>query len=162
MPSPKESIDSCRTSLNVAIFATPKHQGRRRSDTVTGAVWVALGSGLGGMARYAISGAVAVRVGETFPWGTMVVNVFGCFVIGALAALIAPGGSLPGDPTLRELGVIGLCGGYTTFSSVSLQTLTLAREGEWARALANIGASIALCLVAVWVGFAVAARFSGG
>lgn len=128
---------------------------------MTGAAWVALGSGLGGMARYAISGVVARRIGETFPWGTMAVNVSGCFIIGGLAAVIAPGGMLPEDATLRELGVVGLCGGYTTFSSVSLQTLTLAREGEWARALANIAASIALCLLTVWAGFTVMKVFSG-
>lgn len=127
-----------------------------------GAAWVALGSAVGGMARYGISGYVATRIGETFPWGTLVVNVSGSFVIGVLAALAAPAGSLPGDITVRTLGIIGLCGGYTTFSSFSLQTLTLAREGQWGRALGNIAASVGFCLLAVWAGFALGAFIFGG
>lgn len=127
-----------------------------------GAVWVALGSALGGMTRYAVSGAVATRIGETFPWGTLVVNTSGSCVIGLFAALVAPAGSLPGDLTTRQFVIIGLCGGYTTFSSFSLQTLNLARDGEWARALGNIAASVALCLIAVWAGFALGAFISGG
>ena len=128
---------------------------------VTGPIWVALGSALGGMARYGVSGIVANRVGETFPWGTLVVNVSGCFVIGVFAAVIAPGGPLAGSLTVRELVLVGLCGGYTTFSSFSLQTLALARDGEWAWALGNIGGSVALCLLAVWLGFAAGALLPG-
>ena len=118
---------------------------------------VVIGSALGGMARYGISGAVARRVGETFPWGTLVVNVSGSFVIGVFAALVAPGGALAGDRMAGAFVMAGLCGGYTTFSSFSLQTLNLARDGEWRRALANIVASVALCLLAVWTGFVLAA-----
>jgi CrcB protein len=114
------------------------------------------------MTRYAVSGAVATRIGETFPWGTLVVNISGSFVIGLFAALVAPAGPLPGDLTARQFVIIGLCGGYTTFSSFSLQTLSLARDGEWARALGNIAASVALCLIAVWAGFALGAFISGG
>ena len=127
-----------------------------------GPAWVALGSALGGMARYGISGLVANRIGETFPWGTLVVNVSGALVIGTFAALVAPAGALPGDLTVRQLVIIGLCGGYTTFSSFSLQTLNLARDAQWARALANIAASVILCLLAVWAGFVLGAFFSGG
>ncbi|HZB90109.1 MAG TPA: fluoride efflux transporter CrcB [Stellaceae bacterium] len=127
-----------------------------------GAAWVALGSAVGGMARYGVSGYVATRIGETFPWGTLVVNVSGCLVIGAFAALIAPAGALPGDVSVRALVIIGICGGYTTFSSFSLQTLTLAREGQWRHALGNIAASVGFCLLAVWAGFALGAFISGG
>lgn len=127
-----------------------------------GPAWVALGSALGGMARYGISGLVANRIGETFPWGTLVVNVSGALVIGTFAALVAPAGALPGDLTVRQLVIVGLCGGYTTFSSFSLQTLSLARDAQWARALGNIAASVLLCLLAVWAGFALGAFFSGG
>lgn len=127
-----------------------------------GPAWVALGSALGGMARYGISGFVANRIGETFPWGTLVVNVSGALVIGTFAALVAPAGALPGDLTVRQLVIVGLCGGYTTFSSFSLQTLSLARDAQWARALGNIAASVLLCLLAVWAGFALGAFFSGG
>jgi CrcB protein len=128
---------------------------------MTGQLWVALGSALGGMARYGISGVVARRIGETFPWGTLVVNVSGCLVIGVFAAIIAPGGALAGGLTVRQLVLIGLCGGYTTFSSFSLQTLALARDGDWGRALGNIAASVALCLLAVWAGFAAGAFIPG-
>lgn len=125
-------------------------------------VWVALGSAVGGVARYAVSGAVATRIGEIFPWGTLVVNVSGCLVIGICAAIVAPSGALPGDATMRELMIIGLCGGYTTFSSFSLQTLNLARDGEWVRAAGNIAASTGVCLIAVWAGIVAGTTWFGG
>ena len=125
-------------------------------------VWVIIGSALGGMARYGISGAVARRIGEIFPWGTLAVNVSGSFVIGLFAALVAPGGALGGERMAGAFVMTGLCGGYTTFSSFSLQTLNLARDGEWPRVLANIVASTALCLLAVWAGFALGAFIPGG
>lgn len=123
--------------------------------------WIAIGSALGGMARYGVSGMVARRIGETFPWGTLVVNVSGCFVIGIFAALTAAGGVLAGELTARQFVMIGICGGYTTFSSFSLQTLTLARDGEWPRVLGNIAASVAFCVLAVWAGIASGALISG-
>jgi len=129
---------------------------------MTGQLWVALGSALGGMARYGVSGIVASRIGEVFPWGTLVVNVSGGFVIGVSAAIIAPSGAVAGSIAVRQLVMIGLCGGYTTFSSFSLQTLALARNGEWGRVLGNIAASVALCLLAVWAGFAAGAFIPGG
>jgi CrcB protein len=119
--------------------------------------WMINGSALGGMARYGMSGAMARRIGEAFPWGELVVNVSGSFVIGVFAALVASGGALAGAFVMT-----GLCGGYTTFSSFSLQTLNLARDGEWPRALANIVASAAFCLLAVWAGFALGALTPGG
>jgi fluoride exporter len=124
--------------------------------------WVIIGSALGGMARYGMSGAVARRIGETFPWGTLAVNVSGSFVIGLFAALVAPSGALAGERMAGAFVMIGLCGGYTTFSSFSLQTLNLARDGEWPRTLANIVASAALCLLAVWAGFALGTFTPGG
>lgn len=123
---------------------------------------IAVGSALGGMARYWCSGVVARRTGEVFPWGTMAVNVLGSFVIGLFAALTAPGGALAGDGTVVAFVMVGLCGGYTTFSSFSLQTLNLARGGEWRRAFGNIVASVVLCLVSVGLGFAAAALTMGG
>jgi CrcB protein len=127
-----------------------------------GVAWVAVGSALGGMARYGLSGFVANRIGETFPWGTLIVNVSGAFVIGLFAALVAPGGVLPGDATVRQFAIVGLCGGYTTFSSFSLQTLNLARDGEWGRVFGNIAASVAFCVLAVWAGIALGALIFGG
>jgi len=119
-------------------------------------VWVALGGALGTTARYWLSGAVARAVGETFPWGTMVINIGGSFVIGFFGALTGPDGRWFVGSTARQFVMIGICGGYTTFSSFSLQTLNLANDGEWFRAGANIGLSVALCLIAVWVGVALA------
>jgi fluoride exporter len=127
-----------------------------------GLAWVAVGSALGGMARYGLSGFVANRIGETFPWGTLVVNVSGALIIGLLAALVAPGSALPGDESVRQFAIIGICGGYTTFSSFSLQTLNLARDGEWGRVFGNIAASVAFCILAVWAGFALGAFMFGG
>lgn len=115
-------------------------------------IWVSLGGAIGSAARFWISGLVAQRYGQTFPLGTLAVNVTGSFVIGAFAALTDPDGRLLASPSLREFFMIGICGGYTTFSSFSLQTLTLAQEGEWLRAVLNSVASFALCLLAVWIG----------
>jgi len=114
---------------------------------------VFFGSALGGMARYLLSNAVARRIGETFPWGTLLVNVSGCFVIGALAAVTADNGSIAGHLGAREFLAIGFCGGYTTFSSFSLQTLNLVRDGDWRRAGFNVTGSVVACFVATWCGF---------
>ncbi|MBI1778259.1 MAG: fluoride efflux transporter CrcB [Proteobacteria bacterium] len=115
-------------------------------------LWVALGSALGGTARYWASGFIASQFGETFPWGTIIVNVTGSFVIGLFGALGLPEGRFILDPSLRIFVMVGICGGYTTFSSFSLQTLNLVRDGEWLYAGANILYSVVLCLVAVWLG----------
>ncbi|MGC1353355.1 MAG: fluoride efflux transporter CrcB [Xanthobacteraceae bacterium] len=119
-------------------------------------VWVALGGALGTTARYWLSGVVARSVGETFPWGTMVINISGSFVIGFFGVLTGPDGRWFVGSNARQFVMIGICGGYTTFSSFSLQTLNLANDGEWVRAGANIGLSVALCLIAVWVGVVLA------
>lgn len=113
---------------------------------------VALGSALGGVGRFWLSGFTAQRVGETFPWGTLVVNVSGSFAIGLFAALTGPDGRWIVSPRLSYFFMAGLCGGYTTFSSFSLQTLKLAQEGQALYAVANVAASVVVCLVAVWLG----------
>ena len=122
-------------------------------DTISGVMWVTLGSVLGGTARFWLSGFVARRVGETFPWGTVVVNVSGAFLLGILAASAASHGIFAG---LRpwQFAAIGILGTYTTVSSCSLQTLALARDGEMMRAAGNIVLSLSLCLLAVAAGFA--------
>jgi len=120
---------------------------------------VALGGAFGGIGRYAVSGLVARRWGETFPWGTLVVNVTGACLIGVLAALLlSPGDHAMLRPTLWLGFVIGVLGSYTTVSSFSLQTLALLRSGETDRALANIVASVALCLAVA--ALAMAATFA--
>ena len=114
--------------------------------------WIALGSALGGMSRFWAAGAVARMIGETFPWGTLIVNVTGSFIIGLIAALTGPDGRIFVSSTMRLALMAGFCGGYTTFSSFSLQTLNLMNDGEWAYAGGNIAGSVALCLLAVWAG----------
>ena len=103
---------------------------------------VAAGSALGGVARYGLSGLVARSIGETFPWGTLVVNVLGSFLIGVVATLTGPDGRLLVSPVARQFWILGIFGGFTTFSAFSLQTLNLAQEGEWARAGAFAGATV--------------------
>ena len=123
-------------------------------------LWVMLGSAIGGGGRYWLSGFVATRFGETFPWGTLLVNVTGSFVIGFLATLTGPDGRLLVTTETRQFLMVGICGGYTTFSSFSLQTLNLAREGDMLRAGANIALSLVLCLLAVWLGHIGAAQLN--
>lgn len=113
---------------------------------------IMLGSALGGAGRYWCSGIAARGFGETFPWGTLIVNVLGSFVIGFFNSLTAPDGRfLVGTPA-RQFVMVGICGGYTTFSSFSLQTLNLVRDGELVDAAANVGGSVLACLIAVWLG----------
>jgi CrcB protein len=115
---------------------------------------VALGSAIGGAGRYWASGAVANWFGQTFPWGTLIVNLSGSFVIGLFATLTAPDGRIFVSGEWRQFVMLGLCGGFTTFSSFSLQTLSLAQGGEWFRAGANVVLSVVLCLLGVWLGHA--------
>jgi fluoride exporter len=116
------------------------------------AIWVTIGAAIGGMARFWISGFVARRMGETFPWGTLLVNISGSFVIGLAAAFGGPSADAMGGPTVRLFLTTGICGGYTTFSSFSLQTLNLAREGEWVPAARNVILSVVLCILAAYLG----------
>ena len=119
-------------------------------------VWIAIGSALGGVARYWCSGVAARTIGETFPWGTLIVNVVGSFIIGFFATLTGPDGRVFASSAARQFVMIGFCGGYTTFSSFSIQTLNLVQDGEWLRAGGNIVGSVVLCLVAVWAGYVAA------
>ena len=113
--------------------------------------WIAMGSALGGMGRFWLSGFIAQRC-ATFPWGTLLVNISGSFAIGLFAALSSPESRLLFNPRFSQFFMIGICGGYTTFSAFSLQTLNFAREGQWLYAGANAVLSLVLCLVAVWLG----------
>ena len=111
-----------------------------------------LGGGLGSLARWWASGFIANRVGETFPWGTLCINISGSFVIGLFAVTTGPEGRWLAPASFRQFFMWGVCGGYTTFSSFSLQTLTLAEDGQWFKAGANCVLSLVLCLVGVWLG----------
>src|SRR5260221_9748448 len=91
--------------------------------------WVIIGSALGGMTRYGISGAVARRIGETFPWGTLAVNVSGSFVIGVFGPLLMPGHAVARERLAGDFLMTGLCRGYPTFSSFNLHRLHPAPDG---------------------------------
>jgi CrcB protein len=119
--------------------------------------WIAIGGAAGSMGRYGVSRVFAFWFGETFPWGTLVVNVTGSFLIGLLAGLTSdPDSRFIVAPDIRQFLLVGLCGGYTTFSSFSLQTLTLIRENDVLEAGSNVVLSVVLCLVFVWLGAIVA------
>jgi CrcB protein len=122
--------------------------------------WIAIGSALGGTARFALNGIVSRSFGETFPWGTLIINLTGSFAIGFFNTLTGPGGRYYVGAHGRLFFMTGICGGYTTFSSFSLQTLNLAQEGEWLHAGGNVAGSVALCLLAVWLGHLAAASIN--
>ena len=127
--------------------------------TASGAIAVALGSALGAVLRHATSDAFAAT-GAGFPWDTLTVNVIGSLVIGWLAALSVPEGRLPLDENRRLFLMGGVCGGFTTFSVFSLETLALLQAGALPLAAANIAGTMVVCLAAVWVGFALASRMN--
>jgi len=124
--------------------------------------WVALGGALGSAARFWFSGVIARNFGETFPWGTLLVNITGSLAIGVFATITGPDGRWLAPAWFRQqFFMLGICGGYTTFSSFSLQTLNLMQDGEWLYAGANILVSVAFCLVAVWLGYVLGAFLNG-
>lgn len=128
---------------------------------LSGVIAILVGSVLGGCARYFVSGVIARRLGETFPWGTMTINVTGAFLIGIFGALATRPGSVLAAPNPWLFAVTGFLGCYTTVSSFSLQTLTLARNGEPVHALGNVVFSVGLCLAAVSCGFLLADSLGG-
>ena len=119
-------------------------------------LWVALGGAIGSLGRYWCSGLVARWVGETFPWGTLFVNVVGSFLIGLVFTVTGPDGRILVGTGPRQFMLVGVFGGFTTFSSFSLQTLNLMQDGEWLWAAGNIAISVSLCLLGVWLGHSLA------
>ncbi len=122
-------------------------------------LWVGLGGALGSIGRFWL-GALIARHIDTFPLGTMIINIIGSFVISFFGTLTAPDGRLFAPADIRVFVMVGICGGFTTFSSFSLQTLALAQDGEWLYAGLNVLGSVVLCLVAVWLGHAAAAMIN--
>jgi fluoride exporter len=120
-------------------------------------LWVALGSALGGAARYGGVWLTGDLIGDAFPWGTILVNVTGSFVIGFYATVTGPDGRFLVGSEQRVFVMVGVCGGYTTFSAFSLQVFEQLRHGQMLAAAANSVLSMALCLLAVWLGHASAA-----
>ena len=130
--------------------------------TAAAYLWVALGGALGSVARYGLNDLVSSRFGATFPWGTLTVNVLGSFIIGVLAAFTLQDGRMNSEARVftTQFLMIGVCGGFTTFSSFSLQTLNLVRDREWLYAGGNILLSVVLCLIATWLGFLIGSAFN--
>jgi CrcB protein len=124
-------------------------------------LYVAIGGAIGSVARYWLSGLVASSkfFGQSFPWGTIIVNITGCFIIGLFNSLTVSEGRMAASPDFRTFFMIGICGGYTTFSSFRLQTLTLAQDGEWLYAAGNVLISVVMCLLGVWLGHLLATTF---
>ena len=120
---------------------------------------VALGGAVGSVARF-VAALAAAPVSGTLPWGTIVINVVGSFAIGAFAAFTTADGRHPASDDARAFVMIGLCGGFTTFSAFSLQTFDLMRDGATLRAMLNVGLSVVLCLGAVAAGHAAATRLA--
>lgn len=124
-------------------------------------LWVGIGSAMGGIARYWMSLAVAALTGPSFPWGTILINILGSFIIGLFGTLTGVDGKLSVPSDARIFVMTGLCGGFTTFSAFSLQTLDLAHDGKWLGAAANVALSVVLCLGAVTLGYFVASGMNG-
>ena len=122
---------------------------------------IGLGGALGSMLRFGlgtfIDGALSKGTGPIFPWGTVIVNITGCFVIGFIFTISVAEGRLMLSPLTRNFITIGILGGYTTFSSFSWQTLSLAQAGQFGAAAANVLISVVLCLLGVWLGAMLAA-----
>lgn len=117
---------------------------------------IAIGSALGGLARFICGGLAAAFWGVAFPWGTILINLLGSFVIGLFATLTGSEGRLLVGTLGRQFVMIGLCGGYTTFSAFSLESLALLQSGRAVAARGNVLLSLVLCLGAVWIGHVVA------
>lgn len=128
--------------------------------------WVAVGGALGSMARFWLAAFVAELLGPQFPygpqmpWGTILINIVGSFVIGVYATLTGPGGRIVVSFDARAFVMVGICGGFTTFSAFSLQTLDLMRANHWGQAIANVVISVVICLLAVWAGHLLAAALN--
>jgi fluoride exporter len=123
---------------------------------------IAIGGALGSMARYGFSGMVAAATGGTFPFGTMFVNVTGAIFIGFFLTLTGPNGRLLASVHTRQFFAVGICGGYTTFSTFSYETVSLMQDGQWLAAGANAVFSVVFCLIAVWLGYAAASVLNRG
>jgi fluoride exporter len=114
---------------------------------------VALGGALGSLARFWLAAAIAALTGPRFPWGTLLINVVGSFVIGLVAAVTLLPARIGMHPDVRVFLMVGVCGGFTTFSAFSLQTLELLQAGATGAAFGYIAGSLLLCVGAVWGGW---------
>jgi fluoride exporter len=161
LPTVRQPFVRRKLAYGAAAFSAAATLAIGLADSIGAYTAVAIGSALGGMGRYWCSEIVARLVGETFPWGTLIINILGSFVIGFFGTFTGPDGRMFVGTTARQFVMVGICGGCTTFSSFSLQTLNLLNNSEWFHAGANIGLSVLLCLVAVWAGHSIAMSLAG-
>jgi CrcB protein len=117
-------------------------------------LYVAVGSAIGGVSRYLLGGLIQRLLDTTFPAGTLLINISGSFLLGAILRYAIETPTL--SPEVRAFLTIGFCGGYTTFSTFSYETVALLEDGEWTRAGLYVGASVLLSLLGVFLGFALA------
>jgi fluoride exporter len=157
------------TSSNLPSGHTEKHptsQGRRSPwlqtfwDKTGSYIAVALGSVVGAVARFLVSVLSVSQFGDGFPWGTLFVNVTGSFAIGFYAALTGPDGRLIASPRQRQFVMVGICGGYTTFSAFSLETLRFVQSDKTQTAFIYLLVSAVTWIASVWIGHAWAARLN--
>ncbi|HET6198691.1 MAG TPA: fluoride efflux transporter CrcB [Acetobacteraceae bacterium] len=121
----------------------------------TGTTWLAVAAGgaIGSLARFWLAAAMTALTGPRFPWGTLLINVLGSGIIGLVAAVTLAPARVALHPDLRVFLMVGMCGGFTTFSAFSLQTLELLQAGDTGSAAFYVAGSVVLCLVAVWCGW---------
>jgi fluoride exporter len=141
---------SCRPTITVD----------RGNQAIVNLVYIAIGGAIGSLCRYVAAMAFTAWAGTWLPWGTLLVNVTGSFVIGCAGGAAVAGAPASAAPFVRYFVMAGLCGGYTTFSAFSLQTVDLLQAGLTGRALLHVFLSVAACVAATWVGYSVAAALT--
>lgn len=143
----------CRPTMRTGHCKSASSCYSRGMGSVTTWLAVACGGALGSLARFWLAAAVTMLTGPRFPWGTLLINVLGSFIIGLVAGVTLTPARVPMHPDLRVFLMVGVCGGFTTFSAFSLQTLELLQSGDVWPASGYIVASVVVCLVAVWGGW---------
>jgi CrcB protein len=150
-----------KLTLVTAVLSVTAAVAASLADTISPYLAVAIGSALGGVARHWCTVVSIEWLGVAFPWGTLFINVLGSFVIGFFFAIAGPDGRFEAPTNIRLLVMTGICGGYTTFSAFSLQSLSLLQNGAWFRGGSYAVASVGLCLIAVWAGYVLARALAG-
>jgi fluoride exporter len=150
-----------KLAVGAAFFSSMVAIAIGFADAMGAYVSVAVGSALGGIARHWFTGVAATWLGTAFPWGTLLINVLGSFVIGFFFALTGPDGRLEVTSHAKLFVMTGICGGFTTFSAFSLQSLLHFQDGALRTGSGYVAASVLFCLIAVWAGYATAAAING-
>lgn len=149
-----------KLTLGLAVLSAMLSLAFSFADLMGTYVSIAIGSALGGMARHWVTIAGTTWFGSRFPWATLLINVLGSFLIGFFFAISGPDGRFQTTNNARLFVMTGICGGFTTFSAFSLQSLLHLQGGEWHKAGAYIAGSVLLCLFAVWAGYACASAIN--